>query len=114
MHDRSFWAPHPSRDETARRMGQRLFAVNDHDDAMLRHCTTAHLASPVCAVDNLCPKLVANLAFVGYVFPLGDVLVEDDVPLLSIDDHAPGFFPDYEPFLQITLAAIKMSLVLWP
>jgi hypothetical protein len=66
----------------------------------------------MCAVDDLCPKLDANLTFVSYVLPLADVLVKHHIALLSIDDHARGSFLDYEPFLQITLAAIKMSLVL--
>jgi hypothetical protein len=95
-------------------MGQRLLVVNDQDDAMLRHCATAHLASPMCTVDDLCPKLDANLTLVSDVRPLTDVLVKHDIPLLSVDDHPRRFFLDYEPFLQITLAAIEMSLVLWP
>ncbi len=48
----------------------------------------------MCAMDDLCPKLDANLAFVGYVFPLADVLVKHNIPLLSVDDHARGFFLD--------------------
>jgi hypothetical protein len=64
-------------------------------------------------VDDLCPKLDANLTLVSDVRPLADVLVKHDIALLSVDDHPRGFFLDYEPFLQITLAAIKMSLVLW-
>lgn len=93
-------------------MGQRLLVVDDQDYAMLRHCTTAHLASSVCAVDDLRPELDANLTLVSYVLPLADVLVKHDIALLSIDEHARRFFLDYEPFLQITLATIKMSLVL--
>jgi hypothetical protein len=93
-------------------MGQRLLVVNDQDYAMLRHCTATHLASAVCAVDDLCSKLGANLAFVGYVLALADVLVKHDVSLFSVDGYARRFLPDYEPFFQITLAAIKVSLIL--
>ena len=88
---------HPSRDETARRMGQQLLMSGDQDDAMLRHRTAAHLASSMCAVDDLGPKLDANLTLVSYVPPLAGVLVKHDIALLSVDDHARGFFPDDEP-----------------
>ena len=72
MHDRAVSVSHPSRDEAARRMGQRLPVTKDRDDAISRHRTTVRLASPACAVDDLCP----------------------------------------EPILQVTLATVKVSLIL--
>jgi hypothetical protein len=101
MGDHGFVVSHPFAG-SRERMGQRLLVVNDQDDAMLCHRTTAHLASPMRAVDDLCPKLDANLAFVSYVLPLADVFVKHDIPLLAVDDYARRFYPNYEPLLQIT------------
>jgi hypothetical protein len=93
-------------------MGRRFIVINDQDDAVLCNRPTTHLASPMCAVDDLCPKLDANLTLVSDVVPLAGVLVNHDIPLLSVDLHTCDFLPDYEPLLQITLAAVKVGLIL--
>lgn len=66
------------------------------------------------AVDDFGPELDTDLPLIGDTFPLAAVQIEDDVPLLSIDDNTGGLFPDHEPLLQISFATVQMCLIFGP
>lgn len=62
-------------------------------------------------MDYFSAKLDPRLTFVDDIFPLAAELVENNVPFLAFDNDGRGLFPNHKPLLQISFAAIKMSLI---